>query len=95
MLSKSIALVGAIKACVAYNLPDGTQTDEFPFDCEGVEPIYEELPGWKTDLTQVKDEDEFPEEFNNYITFLEEYLETPVSIVSVGPDRHQTIVREK
>ena len=40
-------------------------------------------------------EDEFPEEFNNYITFLEEYLETPVSIVSVGPDRHQTIVREK
>ena len=83
-----------IKACVAYKLPDGTQTDEFPFDCEGVEPIYEELPGWKTDLTQVKDEDEFPEEFNNYITFLEEYLETPVSIVSVGPDRHQTIVRE-
>jgi adenylosuccinate synthase len=84
-----------IKACVAYKLPDGTQTDEFPFDCEGVEPVYEELPGWQTDLTKVKDEDEFPEEFNNYITFLEEYLETPVSIVSVGPDRHQTIVREK
>ena len=83
-----------IKACVAYKLPDGTQTDEFPFDCEGVEPIYEELPGWQTDLTKVKDEDEFPEEFNNYISFLEEYLETPVSIVSVGPDRHQTIVRE-
>jgi adenylosuccinate synthase len=83
-----------IKACVAYKLPDGTQTDEFPFDCEGVEPIYEELPGWQTDLTKVNDEDEFPEEFNNYITFLEEYLETPVSIVSVGPDRHQTIVRE-
>ena len=84
-----------IKACVAYKLPDGTQADEFPFDCEGVEPIYEELPGWQTDLTKVKDEDEFPDEFNNYITFLEEYLETPVSIVSVGPDRHQTIVREK
>jgi len=83
-----------IKACVAYKLPDGTQTDEFPFDCEGVEPVYEELPGWKTDLTAVHDEDEFPEEFNNYITFLEEYLETPVSIVSVGPDRHQTIVRK-
>ena len=84
-----------IKACVAYKLPGGTQTDEFPFDCEGLEPIYEELPGWQTDLTKVQDEDEFPEEFNNYITFLEEYLETPVSIVSVGPDRHQTIVREK
>ena len=95
MKSDVLDTFSTIKACVAYKLPDGTQTDEFPFDCEGVEPIYEELPGWKTDLTQVKDEDEFPEEFNNYITFLEDYLETPVSIVSVGPDRHQTIVREK
>jgi adenylosuccinate synthase len=94
MKSDVLDVFPTIKACVAYKLPDGTQTDEFPFDCEGVEPIYEELPGWQTDLTKVKDEDEFPEEFNNYITFLEEYLETPVSIVSVGPDRHQTIVRE-
>ena len=94
MKSDVLDIFPTIKACVAYKLPDGTQTDEFPFDCEGVEPIYEELPGWQTDLTKVKDEDEFPEEFNNYITFLEEYLETPVSIVSVGPDRHQTIVRE-
>jgi len=95
MKSDVLDVFKTIKACVAYKLPDGTQTDEFPFDCEGVEPIYEELPGWQTDLTKVQDEDEFPEEFNNYITFLEEYLETPVSIVSVGPDRHQTIVREK
>ncbi|MCQ2067676.1 MAG: adenylosuccinate synthase [Bacteroidaceae bacterium] len=94
MKSDVLDVFPTIKACVAYKLPDGTQTDEFPFDCEGVEPIYEELPGWQTDLTKVQDEDEFPEEFNNYITFLEEYLETPVSIVSVGPDRHQTIVRE-
>lgn len=83
-----------IKACVAYKLPDGTVTDEFPFDCEGVEPIYEELPGWMTDLTKISSEDEFPEEFNLYISFIEEFLETPVSIVSVGPDRNQTIVRE-
>ena len=82
-----------IKACVAYRLADGTVTDEFPFDCEGVEPVYEELPGWLTDLTKVSDEDEFPEEFNNYISFLEEFLETPVSIVSVGPDRNQTVFR--
>ena len=95
MKSDVLDVFPTIKACVAYKLPDGTQTDEFPFDCEGVEPIYEELPGWQTDLTKVQDEDEFPEEFNNYISFLEEYLETPVSIVSVGPDRHQTIVREK
>ena len=94
MKSDVLDVFKTIKACVAYKLPDGTQTDEFPFDCEGVEPIYEELPGWLTDLTALHDENEFPEEFNNYISFLEEYLETPVSIVSVGPDRNQTIVRE-
>ena len=94
MKSDVLDVFPTIKACVAYKLPDGTQTDEFPFDCEGVEPVYEELPGWKTDLTKVHDEDEFPEEFNNYISFLEDFLETPVSIVSVGPDRNQTIVRE-
>ncbi|MBP5645959.1 MAG: adenylosuccinate synthase [Bacteroidaceae bacterium] len=84
-----------IKACVAYRLPDGTETDEFPFDCEGVEPVYEEFQGWLTDLSKVADEDEFPEEFNCYISFIEDYLETPVSIVSVGPDRNQTILRKK
>mgnify|MGYP003417579830 FL=1 len=95
MKSDVLDTMPTIKACVAYKLQDGTITDEFPFDCEGVEPQYEELPGWQTDLTQVKSEDEFPEEFNNYIAFLEEYLETPISIVSVGTDRNQTIVREK
>ncbi|MBO7415740.1 MAG: adenylosuccinate synthase [Bacteroidaceae bacterium] len=84
-----------IKACVAYRLPDGTETDEFPFDCEGVEPVYEEFQGWLTDLSKVADEDEFPEEFNCYISFIEDYLETPVSIVSVGPDRNQTVLRKK
>ena len=83
-----------VKACVAYGLPDGTETDEFPFDCEAVNPLYEEFPGWLTDLTKVTGEDEFPEEFNSYISFLAEYLETPVSIVSVGPDRKQTVFRK-
>ena len=95
MKSDVLDTMPTIKACVAYKLQDGTITDEFPFDCVGVEPQYDELPGWQTDLTQVKSEDEFPEEFNNYIAFLEEYLEAPISIVSVGPDRNQTIVREK
>jgi len=84
-----------VKACVAYRLPDGTETDAFPFDCEGAEPVYEEFQGWQTDLTKVTGEDEFPEEFNCYISFIEAYLETPVSIVSVGPDRNQTILRNK
>ena len=83
-----------IKACVAYKLSDGTVTEDFPFDItEGVEPVYEELPGWNTDMTSMTSEDEFPEEFNAYISFLEEYLGVPIKIVSVGPDREQTIVR--
>ena len=82
-----------IKACVAYKI-NGEETDEFPFDiCDGVEPVYVEIPGWKTDMTQMTSEDEFPEEFNNYLTFLEEETGVPIKIVSVGPDREQTIVR--
>ncbi len=82
-----------IKACVAYKV-NGEEIDYFPFDInEGIEPVYVELPGWKTDLTKMKSEDEFPEEFNAYLSFLENELEVPIKIVSVGPDREQTIVR--
>ncbi|MEI6554709.1 MAG: adenylosuccinate synthase [Paludibacter sp.] len=82
-----------IKACVAYNI-DGQETEQFPYDLnDGAEPVYVELPGWKTDMTAVRSEDEFPEEFNAYISFLEEELEVPIKIVSVGPDRAQTIIR--
>ena len=81
-----------IKACVAYRI-NGEETTRFPFDATGAEPIYAELPGWKTDMSHMKSEDEFPEEFNAYLTFLEEELGVPVKIVSVGPDREQTIMR--
>lgn len=82
-----------IKVCVAYRINE-EETEEFPFDiAEGVEPVYVELPGWKTDMTQMTSEDEFPEEFNAYVDFLEEELEVPIKIVSVGPDREQTIIR--
>jgi len=82
-----------IKACVAYR-QNGEEIDYFPFDItEGIEPIYAELPGWKCDMTKMKSEEEFPEEFNGYISFLEDYLGTPIKIVSVGPDREQTIER--
>ena len=82
-----------IKACVAYKI-DGVETEQFPFDLnDGAEPVYVELPGWKTDMTKMQSEDEFPEEFNAYLAFLEEELEVPIKIVSVGPDRDQTIVR--
>ena len=95
IMMKSDVLDGfdTIKACVAYRV-DGEEIDYFPFDiAEGVEPVYVELPGWKTDMTRMISEDEFPEEFNAYLTFLEEQLGVPIKIVSVGPDREQTIVR--
>lgn len=83
-----------IKACVAYRIGDQEMT-EFPFELvEGeVEPVYVELMGWQTDMTKMQSENEFPEEFNAYLAFLEEELETPIKIVSVGPDREQTILR--
>lgn len=95
ILMKSDVLDGfeTIKACVAYKV-NGEEIDYFPFDInEGVEPVYVEMPGWKTDMTKMTSEDEFPEEFNAYISFLEEQLGTPIKIVSVGPDRAQTIER--
>ncbi len=82
-----------IKACVAYKM-DGEEIDYFPFDInETVEPVYVELPGWQTDMTKMQSEDEFPEEFNAYLSFLEEQLGVPIKIVSLGPDREQTIER--
>ena len=81
-----------IKACVAYR-QNGEETDRFPYDASGAEPIYAELPGWQTDMSGMKSEDEFPEEFNAYLTFLEDELGVSIKIVSVGPDREQTIIR--
>lgn len=93
MKSDVLDQIETIKACVAYKI-DGEETEAFPYSIEGeVEPIYAELPGWKTDMTKMTNEDEFPEEFNNYLAFLEEQLEVPIKIVSVGPDRDQTIIR--
>ncbi|MBD5312816.1 MAG: adenylosuccinate synthase [Bacteroides sp.] len=84
-----------IKACVAYKIK-GVETTQFPFSIdEDIEPVYVTLPGWKTDMTKMQSEDEFPENFKNYIAFLEKELATPITIVSIGPDRKQTIVREK
>lgn len=98
IMMKSDVLDGfdEIKACTAYEI-DGTITRDFPYtvETESLKPIYTTLPGWKTDMTKMKSEDEFPENFKNYIRFLEKELETPITIVSIGPDRTQTIVRKK
>ena len=81
-----------IKACVAYRI-NGKETTEFPYSIEeNIEPVYVELPGWKTDMTKIHTEKEFPQKFNDYIAFLEKELQVPIQIVSVGPDREQTII---
>lgn len=84
-----------VKACVAYKV-NGEETARFPFDAsEGeIEPVYVEMPGWKTDLSKAVSPSDFPAEFNDYIDFLERELQLPIYIVSVGPDRMQTIVRK-
>ena len=96
IMMKSDELDGfdTIKACVAYRLKDGTETADFPYEIDDVEPIYKELPGWKTDMTQFTSEEQFPEAFSQYVKFLEDFLETPITIISIGPDRAQTIIRK-
>lgn len=82
-----------IKACVAYELPNGETTTELPYDITDVKPVYKELKGWQTDMTQFTSEAQFPAEFNEYVKFLEDFLETRISVISIGPDRAQTIIR--
>ena len=82
-----------IKACTAYKV-DGKLTDQVPFDiATEIEPVYTEFPGWQKDLTGVRSESGLPQEFKDYVKFLEDYLGVPVKIISLGPDREATIER--
>lgn len=81
-----------IKVCVAYE-KDGIRTSSMPYDTEGWQAVYEELPGWETPLTKVRSETDFPEAYAAYIRYLEQQLGTPIRILSVGPDREATIIR--
>lgn len=82
-----------IKACTAYR-QHGVVTKRFPYNIEeGIEPVYNEVKGWKTSLSACTTEDRLPQAFKDYVAFLEEQLETPIAILSVGPDREQTIIR--
>ncbi|MBQ4008956.1 MAG: adenylosuccinate synthase [Muribaculaceae bacterium] len=84
-----------IKACDAYEI-DGKVVRDFPFSIDReIKPIYTEVKGWNTSLTDLTDESQLPLEFVNYIKFLEDRLGVPITIVSIGPDRKQTIFRNK
>ncbi len=83
-----------IEVCTKYKI-DGQLTEDFPYELDGnVEPIYETLPGWKKPLTGVTSEKNFPAELSAYIKYIESKLNVPIRIVSVGPDRSQTIERK-
>ncbi|MDE5623713.1 MAG: adenylosuccinate synthase [Alistipes sp.] len=83
-----------IRVATAYKI-DGVQTEEFPFGItEGLEPVYTEFEGWKCDLRGCRSYGEFPVAFRRYVEFIERETGVPVRIISVGPDRGETIVRE-
>tara|TARA_A100001035_G_scaffold109538_1_gene85816 strand:- start:317 stop:1579 length:1263 start_codon:yes stop_codon:yes gene_type:complete len=93
MMMKADVLSGidVIKACTHYETKDGI-IDYLPFQSNhDLTPIYKEIKGWKNDLTKLSSLNEVPKELHNYINWLEEELEVPITIVSVGPDRKQTL----
>ncbi len=81
-----------IQVCTAYKKSTGTDTD-IPFDLaqDHLSPVYQSLPGWQEDITQLTSVDKLPKNLKSYIYYLEQALHTPVTYVSVGPDRDQTI----
>jgi adenylosuccinate synthase len=81
-----------IKICTGYKI-NGQITNNFPYELdEQIETIYSELSGWKTDLTGITCQDQFPQELKDYISFIEKETGVKVTIVSVGPNREQTII---
>jgi adenylosuccinate synthase len=96
MMMKGDVLSGfsTLKVCTAYATSEGPVA-HLPFDLSdpSIKPIWKDVSPWKEDLTAMTAEDQFPTNFQLYIDFLEEELETPIKIVSVGPDRKQTIFR--
>ena len=82
-----------IKVATAYRV-DGELVDYFPYEVTGnVEPVYTEFKGWKSDICKVRCYEDFPAEFKAYVEFIEEQTGVPVKIISVGPDRDETIIR--
>ncbi|MDG1327930.1 MAG: adenylosuccinate synthase [Flavobacteriaceae bacterium] len=96
MMMKSDVLSGFdhLKVCTSYNYK-GEIIKHLPYniEAENVTPIYTNLKCWKEDLTKMTEASQLPKELNDYIDFLEKELELPIKIVSVGPDRKQTILR--
>jgi len=87
--------IGNLNICTAYRYK-GEVIDHLPYKLEDdlIEPIFTEVPGWDEDLTKMTSEDEFPESFTSYISYIEKEVGVPITLISVGPDRAQTIMRK-
>ena len=87
--------IGNLKVCTAYRYK-GEVIEHLPYKLEEdlIEPIFTEVAGWDEDLTNMTSEDEFPESFKSYIDYIEKEVGVPISLISVGPDRAQTIMRK-
>ncbi len=94
MKADVLSIFDAIKICTHYEI-DGQKITDFPFDLNDLEvkPIYIEMEGWKANLTALESYDDAPQELKNYVLYLENELNVPISLVSVGPDRKQTLLK--
>lgn len=82
-----------VKVCVAYNI-NGKETTEIPFENDApLQPVYLEFPGWSGNISSIRDHSALPQTLKNYIEFIEEQTGVPVTMISVGPDRKETIFR--
>lgn len=95
MKADVLNIFGEIKVCTHYQLSDGSQVDRLSYELNdgNVIPIYKTLPGWHTSLASVTSYEQFPKALKDYVTYIEEELNVPIRLVSVGPDRKQTILR--
>ena len=84
-----------IKVCVGYEI-DGQVTDRFPTtpSLMRAKPVFETLPGWKSDVRGITDFEALPEQAKNYVKFLESHIGVPITIVSTGPKRHEIALRQ-
>ena len=91
MKSDVLDTFDTIRVCTRYRIGD-VETEERPYELTGdIEPLYEELPGWRCDTSRLRSVVEFPQELRDYIDFIERSVGVPIAIASVGPDREQTI----
>ena len=96
MKSDVLSSIDKLYVCTSYNL-NGEEINFFPYDINSnkIIPNYKEFKGWDDDITQIKNEDNLPDELISYINYIENFVKVPIKLISVGPDRNQTITRNR